>query len=97
LTHDRSSSSGEPLDLAILDEELGEVLRVSNLPMSPFYNMLNFESSSDFWNKEARVRGVMGDRREGVHTQSISFTGGLEFSFKYFQIGWVSDPLTSPY
>ena len=29
MTHDRSSSSGEPLDLAILDEELGEVLEVS--------------------------------------------------------------------
>jgi len=29
MTHDRSSSSGEPFDLAILDEELGEVLEVS--------------------------------------------------------------------
>jgi hypothetical protein len=97
LTHDRSSSSGEPLDLAILDEELGEVLRVSNPnPMSPFYKMLNSKPSSDLRNKEARIRGVMGDGRERIHTQSISFTGGVEFSFKYFQIGWVSDPFTSP-
>ena len=29
MTYDRSSSSGEPLDLAVLDEEFGEVLRVS--------------------------------------------------------------------
>jgi hypothetical protein len=37
--------------------------------------------------KETRERGVMGDGRERAHTQSISFTGGVEFSFKYFQIG----------
>jgi hypothetical protein len=55
MTHDRSSSSGEPLDLAILDEELGEVLRVSNLPMSPFYNMLNSKSS------EQRDQGKRGN------------------------------------
>jgi len=62
MTHDRSSSSGEPLDLAILDEEFGEVLRVS-------------------------VTGAMGEEKNRVHTQSISFTGGVEFSFRYFQIG----------
>jgi hypothetical protein len=45
ITHDRSSSSGEPLDLAILDEELGEVLEVSNqIPSSLFIDTPNLRS-----------------------------------------------------
>jgi len=29
----------------------------------------------------------MDEGKKKGHTQSISFTGGVEFSFKYFQIG----------
>jgi len=31
-----------------------------------------------------------------ARTQSMSPTAGSAFSLRYFQIGWVSDPLTSP-
>lgn len=37
-----------------------------------------------------------GGEYEGL-TQSISLTGSSAFSLRYFQIGWVSGPFTSPY
>ena len=74
-TYNRSRSSGEPFNLAILDEEFRKVLPIS--------------SCTSYW-------GICWEGPLG-HTQSTSWTGGLEFSFKYFQIGWVSGPFTSPY
>jgi hypothetical protein len=91
VTHDRGSSSREPLDLAILDEELGEVLLVSyHVPTS-----LSIDTSSSPGSRGTRRNRESRKGKRG-HTQSISCTGGVEFSFKYFQIGWVSDPFTSP-